>query len=136
MVEFLKPEQYKFIYKISFLSIVSAVYAIFNKHYLISLCPAGVFITSINYWRKPEYSWRRNLDMIYVQLALMYQIYSAYMSQYMIQYYMTMVLALSMYPLSIYYYKKNLHWHSTYAHSGLHIIANIANIILYSGEIL
>jgi len=64
-----------------------------------------------------------------------YQLYKAYKSQYMIQYYALMVIAVSFYQLGVYYYKKKLYWKSTYSHCMLHLIANIANIVLYSGRI-
>ena len=131
----LYPDQYKIIYNISFLSLGSSIYAVYNGYYCLSICPGGVFLTSINYWIYPDYSWRRYLDMTYVKFAFIYQVYKAYGSQYMIYYYLLMFIAISMYPLGIYYYKKNLFWHSTYAHCILHIIANIANIVLYSGRI-
>ena len=92
-------------------------------------------MTSINYWSYPDYSWRRYLDMTYVRLALIYQLYRAYQYQYMEYYYSLTFIAANMYPLGIYYYKKKLLWHSTYAHCLLNIIANIANIVLYSGRI-
>lgn len=132
----LYPEQYNIIFNISFLSLGSSIYALYNEHYTLSLSTYGVFLTSINYWRKPDYSWRRYLDMIYVKSALMFQLYKAYNSEYMIEYYTLMFFAISFYPLSIYYYKKKLYWYSTYAHCALHIVSNIANIILYSGKIL
>ena len=40
------------------------------------------------------------------------------------------------YPLGIYLYNKQLYWESTYAHSMVHIISNISNLILYSGSII
>lgn len=111
----LYPEQYKIIYNVSFLSLGTSMYALYNGHYYLSMCPGGVFLTSINYWIYPDYSWRRYLDMTYVKLALIYQLYKSYGSQYMVHYYLLMVLAFSMYPLGIYYYKKNfigiLHMH-------------------------
>ena len=131
----LYPEQYNIIYNISFLSLGTSIYAVYNGYYCLSICPGGVFLTSINYWIYPDYSWRRYLDMTYVSLALMYQLYKAYSSEYMIPYYSLVFAAASMYPLGIYYYKKNKFWCSTYAHCTLHIIANIANILLYSGRI-
>ena len=126
----LYPEQYKMIYNVSFLSLGSSIYAIYNKHYMISLCPASVFLTSINYWQKPDYSWRRYLDMFCVKLALSCQMIKAYQSEYQIEYYALMFFAIGFYPLGIYYYKKKNYWYSTYAHCALHIFANIANIIL------
>lgn len=131
----LYPEQYKIIYNVSFLSLGTSIYAVYNGYYDLSVVPGGVFLTSINYWIYPDYSWRRYLDMAYVKLAFIYQVYKAYGSQYMVYYYLLMFVAVSMYPLGIYYYKKKLFWHSTYVHCVLHIISNIANIVLYSGRI-
>ena len=131
----LQPEQYNIIYNISFLTLGSFMYAVYNGCYDISLCPGVVFLTSINYWVYPDYSWRRYLDITCVILALNYQVYKAYNSEYMITYYLLTSVAASMFPLGVYYYKKKLFWHSTYAHCALHIISNIANIFLYSGRI-
>lgn len=132
----LYPEQYIILYNVSFLSLGSSIYAVYNGHYALSLCPGGVFITSVNYWRKPDYSWRRYVDMTYVGLALMYQLYRSYKSQYMIEYYALMILAISLYPIGMYYHKRKLYWHGTYAHCLLHIVSNIANVVLYSGKIM
>lgn len=131
----LYPEQYKIIYNISFLLLGTSIYGVYNGHYDLSICPGGVFLTSINYWVYPDYSWRRYLDMTCVIWALNYHLYKAYSSQYMISYYSLMFAAVSMYPLGVYYHKKKQFWHSTYAHCALHIISNIANILLYSGQI-
>jgi hypothetical protein len=90
----LYPEQYKVIYNVSYLLLGSSIYAIYNGHYYLSLCPGGVFITSINYWRYPDYSWHRYVDMIYVKFAISYQLYKAYKSQYMFQYYSLMLFAI------------------------------------------
>lgn len=87
----LTKEQYIFLWKISFLSLISCIYAIYKNHYDLALVPGGVFLTSINYWR---------------------------------------------YPLGIYFYKKKLYWYSVYAHSMIHVLGNVSNIILYSGCIL
>ena len=130
----LKKEQYSLIYKVSFLSLWSFACAIYNGQYMLSLSPAGTFLTSINYWRKPDYSWRRYADITYVHCSLAYQVYRATRSQYMYQYYSLTFCAINLFALGVYYYKKNKHWHSTYAHCGLHIFANIANMFLYSGK--
>jgi hypothetical protein len=49
---------------------------------------------------------------------------------------MIMVFAVSFYPLGYYYYNRNRNWESTYAHCMIHVIANIGNIVLYSGEFI
>ena len=129
----LTEEQYSNIYNTSFLSLGSSIYALHNRQFALALCSGSVFLTSINYWRKPDYSWRRYLDMGVVKSVLLYQLYTAYGSPYMMQYYSLTGAAVGVYGLGVYYYKKNLHWHSTYAHCLLHIVANIANVILYYG---
>lgn len=102
----LEPRQYRTIFRMSFLSIGSAVYAMYRQYYMLALCPAGVLFTSINYWRKPE-PWSRTLDMTYVLFALTYQLYKAYHAQYRIPYYMITFVSGSMYPLALYYSSQN-----------------------------
>jgi len=133
METILTEEQSSYIYRISYLSLISFVYALVTKQYTVILVPGSVFLTSIHYWKRPDYSYRRYLDMFVVKSALLYQTYMAYGAQYSYEYYTFICLALSLYPVGIYYYKKKDYWKSTYAHMGLHIVANIGNIILYSG---
>ena len=59
----LEPQQCKLIYKVSFLSLGTSMYAFYNKHYSLSYVTGGVFLTSINYWKHPDYSWRRYVDI-------------------------------------------------------------------------
>ena len=51
-----------------------------------------------------------------------------------VPYYRVMGIASLLYPTSIYLYKESYWWWSTYAHCMLHIIANIGNVVLYSGD--
>ena len=128
------PEQYTVIFRISFLALGSSMYAAYNGDYDFAICSGSVFLTSINYWRKPIYCWRRSLDVAVVRLVLMYQIYHGYSSEYMAQYYTLTFFAIGCYPLGCYYYNKNLYWHATYAHCAVHLFGNIANLVLYSGR--
>ena len=129
------PAQYFLIWRVSFLSLFSSMYAIYNKHYDLAIVPGGVFCTSIMYWYKPDYSWRRTIDMSYVKIALCYQIIRAYNSTYYKLYYFSLIVSVLFYPLGIYFYKKKLFWNSTYSHCLLHVFANMGNFILYSGNI-
>lgn len=129
----LYPEQSAFIWKASWASL----YALKTGHYDLAIIPGGVFVTSLNYWRNPDFlSWRRHVDVSYVQLALVYQMVRAYNAEYAKLYYLTMVLGMSCYPISYHYYYKKQYWRSTYMHSCVHVISNIANVILYSGYVL
>ena len=131
----LYEDQYRFIYKVSYTSLFSTIYAIYRGYYDIALVPGGVFITSISYWHKPDYSWRRYVDMAYVNMAVIYQIYRAYNAENARLYYMVLFFAICFYEIGKYYYKRRMYWHSTYAYSMLHIMANVSNIVLYSGHI-
>lgn len=130
----LEPSQSNTLFQTSFLSLGSAVYAIYRQYYGLALCPAGVFLTSVHYWRNPR-PWSRKIDMTYVLFALLYQVYRAYPSQYRIPYYILTLVSGSLYPLALYYSRQKQYWHSTYAHCGIHVMANVANLVLYSGNI-
>lgn len=53
----LYPNQSYFIWKVSWLSLISSIYAISQGYNDLAIVPGGVFLTSINYWRDPDYSW-------------------------------------------------------------------------------
>ena len=138
----MKREYYSCIYRISFLSFLSSIYAIYCDCYDLAVVPGGVFLTSVNYWRRPTYGWRRNLDMGYVASALIYQNYHAYHSYYYMMnldqsiallYLALMLFGIGCYPTSIYLHKKKDIWGSTYVHCLLHVVANVANMVLYNG---
>lgn len=131
----LDREQYTSIYRISHLSLASCAYAIYRNHYHLAIVPGSVFLSSIHYWKKPDYSYRRYLDMIVVKTAAIYQCYMVYNAEYATQYYTILCFGILSYPVGIYYYRKKDYWKSTYAHMLLHVLANIGNIVVYSGYI-
>ena len=116
----LEPEYASCIYRVSFISFLSSIYAIYCECYDLAAVPGGVFLTSVNYWRNPVYGWRRNLDMSYVACALIYQNYRAYhllmssssssssSSQIpgLLAYYTLMGIGMGCYWLSLHLYKK------------------------------
>jgi hypothetical protein len=138
MTGYLKPSQYNIIWNLSWLSCSSSLYAMYKGHYNLAFIPGGVFLTSINYWREPAVSsWRRTLDVGYVNLALFYQLYKVYITnaEHAKEYYFFTGIAGLCYPIGVYYYNKKKYWKHIIFHGGLHIFANIANFILYSGYI-
>ena len=105
----LYPEQCIFLWNISWLSLVSSIYAIYNGHYDLAIVPGGVFLTSINYWRNPIFSsWKRKLDVNYICCALIYQSIRAYYAEYALLYYCIMIFGIGFYPISYYYYNKQI----------------------------
>jgi hypothetical protein len=134
---YLKPCQFNIIWHLSWLSLSSSMYAMYKGHYNLAFIPGGVFLTSINYWKKPALSsWERTLDVGYVNMALLYQLYSVYKNnaENAKEYYFFTGLSMMFYPIGLYYYKKKQYWKHIIFHSGLHIFANIANFILYTGN--
>jgi len=137
-MEIIPPEHYNLIWRVSWISLFTSSYAAYNNYYDLALVPGSIFLTSINYWRKPDYSWRRYLDIIVVQIALMYQLIRAYNSEYSTTYYSFTFSGITMFFVGVYYHKKNEEkyvWRSTMCHISLHILANIGNVILYSGQV-
>jgi hypothetical protein len=132
----LNIEQYSLIYKVSYITLFTCLYAIYNKTpYNFAMLPGCIFISSIIYWYKPDYSWRRYFDMIIVKSCIGYQYATAYNAQYAIPYYTITTIGILFYPIGIYYYTVNNSWASTYSHIAVHILVNIGHIILYSGKI-
>lgn len=126
---------YQFLYKTSWLFLASAVYAYKMSHCDFVVLPLGVWVTSINYWRKPDDSWRRYMDIFYAHFAVVYQGLRAYGAQYQFPFYVLFVLSAISYGLGIYYKVKGYGngWNSTLCHGNAHILANVGCFILYSG---
>ena len=116
--------------------LISTSYALHRKHYDMALAPGGVFLTSINYWRRPDYSWRRYVDMAYVGVAISYQLLRARNAEMGLYYYLFTFSALLCYPVGVHLYSKKMFWESVFVHSMLHVLANVASISLYSGHIV
>lgn len=57
MTVLLPPNYSKYLYYVSYFSLLSSFYAFKRKHYDLIIVPSSVFITSINYWRHPTYGY-------------------------------------------------------------------------------
>lgn len=126
----LNNEQCYYLYKTSFFSLISVFASLFLKNIFVSLVPSSVFLSSIYYWKKPDYSIRRYIDMLCVKFSLGYYLYIAYRYQVYSYIFYMLSLPITSYCIGKHYYNKD-NWKSTYFHSGVHIFANIGNIYLY-----
>ena len=127
-------DQAKFLFYISFLCIPSFAYALYRRHYDMAIVPFGVWLTSMNYWRCPKFSWRRNLDIAYVFLSMFYQIFRAYSAENGKLFYLLLIFGSINYPIS-WRLQSRCSWLSLLFHLFIHLVGNISNIILYSGYI-
>lgn len=134
MQTIIEKKYYTILYISSHTFLVSCLYALYRKHYIVSICPGMIFISSTNYWRMPDYSWRLYFDTYVVRIAILYQTIIAYNAEYARLYYFIFSAAL-LYPLGQYFFNKGDYWKYTYIHMSCHILANLGNIVLYSGSI-
>ncbi len=130
-----QPRHSKILWRASWLFLGTAVYATYQQHYDLAIAPAGIFLTSINYWRHPTYSIRRTTDIICVWLASGYTLTRALTAQHSLICYIGYAIAFTCYPISNMYLRKGNHDHSVLLHALMHLFGNISNIILFSGSI-
>jgi hypothetical protein len=79
------PDQCKVLLTSSSMFLLTTIYIYtFTQYkYDLILVPAGTFLTSINYWKKPRYnSWQRNLDVFYIYTSFSYHTIRCYNAEY------------------------------------------------------
>ncbi len=125
----LSKEQAALLWTTSWCSLLSSLYGIWQNKPIAAL-PGLVFITSINYWRDPvSNSPRRYADIGTVIICASTQMYIyRHHSMYMLVTYS----GVAFYPIARYFSCHNRKWASVISHCIMHIVYNIANIILYS----
>ncbi len=65
------PNKYsKFLFYSSFSMLISAIIAIIINDLYVTVYFLLLFLTSINYWRRPEYGLRRNIDLFVVNCGV------------------------------------------------------------------
>ena len=94
-----------------------------------------VGITSLNYWRHPVLSWRRNMDIGVVHSVLFYQFLRSFDVNNRHLYWCLLGISCGCYPLSIISKKYNADTLSIVFHAMVHVVGNISNLVLYFGEI-
>lgn len=126
----------KYIWYICWLSILSGLYAIYKKHFILSLIPVGVFVLGTNYWKNPSSDcWRRYVDMSFVFASLIFNTYISIYAENGKYHNFFNSLAILCYPINGFFYNYGSIELSAFFHVCLHIFANIALYCLYSGEI-
>lgn len=61
----------KFLFYSSFSMLISTLIAIYMNDTYITVYFLLLFLSSINYWRKPEYGLRRNIDLLIVKIGVL-----------------------------------------------------------------
>ena len=136
------PNAY-FIWYCTWLSVPSTIYALTHKSHHLAIVPATVFTTSLLYWRNPvRGSWYRVLDMTAVFLGVTYQSIYAFqtiritsLNRHFAVYTSLIAASVACYALSNSLLSRGRLWPATYAHASIHLIANVANMVLYHGNV-
>ena len=119
------------IYRVSFLSLLPTYLSFCNGKYDVMWVPLTVFATSINYWRKPTYGWRRNMDIGAVLSGACFQVCRVSECQNRPVVLAFLFSGACSYGMSwVFSQQPSL---STYLHCGVHVCANIALIFLILG---
>jgi hypothetical protein len=108
----------------------------FAARYELWSCAAMAFVvllTSINYWRHPVVGWRRTVDMAAVFIAMTYHLYrSAFCANPTYQAVYLLFVAKTGYCYAQARQSPNKNASSAW-HCGVHVVGNLANMMLYTG---
>ena len=132
MIRELKKEQSKFIYFISFFILLTCIIKLYQNQPFVALQGFLIFITSQLYWRHGKVkSIERKIDIIVVNIILIFNLTYCIYNKCNNIYVIIQLIAICFYPLSQYFNHNNKMWLSTYLHSLLHILSNIAALFLF-----
>uniref|UniRef100_A0A7S3EW39 Uncharacterized protein n=1 Tax=Haptolina ericina TaxID=156174 RepID=A0A7S3EW39_9EUKA len=131
----LPPQFSKRILYTSFTATASVASAAYNRLPGCAICAIAVLLTSLNYWRRPIFGLRRNLDMAVCACALSYQTWLAAVAADPVPRGVYFAITLGgggCYALSRYFSQvqgdKNV---SSALHCCLHLAGNLGNVLLY-----
>jgi len=134
MVKLILPKVYSFKIIVSSIFTLSPplFYGIFKKQYIFASILGCILLSSINYWKHPILGLRRNIDMTFVKINVLYQHYTIYYYNLnFLHYYLLSGLGLLCYIISKkrndFEYKCNFHilFHVFVCIANLNIIFNI-----------
>jgi len=130
------PIQYNYLWHTSWSFLLTTCYTVYVQKYNFVIFPGTIFVTSLNYWRKPRYnSWERTLDVSCVHSSVIYNIFRSVGAEYAYQFYLYISIGLFCYILSNYNHDQKRLYLSSLFHSLVHVFGNVAVIYLYSGHI-
>lgn len=101
------PIQYNYLWHTSWSFLLTTCYTVYVQKYNFVIFPGTIFVTSLNYWRKPRYnSWERTLDVSCVHSSVVYNIFRSVGAEYAYPFYVYISIGLFCYILSNYNHEK------------------------------
>ncbi|KAJ0404762.1 hypothetical protein P43SY_005586 [Pythium insidiosum] len=133
IVPVLPPKYSARLFRSSFTTCGSVYLAARNELWCCATMAFIVLLTSLNYWRHPVHGWRRTVDMSAVFVGMTYHIYcSAFCENRMYQVFYLLFVAKTAYCYMKARNASNKNESSAW-HCGVHVVGNIANMLLYMG---
>jgi hypothetical protein len=132
MDQVVKPKQALFLWRISWLCLVSSLYAYHLHLKDVSLSSFIVYCSSLLYWRRPRYNYIRTIDVSIAVTSIYYHLYKAFCNKYGYIYSMKLLVLILLYSYSWYLHYKKRYWLSIYAHGLVHLFGNLSNIQFYN----
>jgi hypothetical protein len=131
--ELLPKEYANVIFYVSFLIAITAIYALSKKYYDIFVFCVLALLTSLNHWRDARFGFRRNIDMLVVNIGFIYLFIRAIILRvksrlFWFLYFMVVLC----YPVTWYLCYKEHMWMSTFVHCVLHLCGNSSVVIFCS----
>lgn len=129
------PEEYKYLYYTSWSFLPTLLISFNYKLYDLSIITFGVGFTSLNYWREPTFTWRREMDIYMVQLGVDYYLLRSFDSSFGIIFSILFLLSLSGYKYELIHYKNKNYSTSVIYHGCMHVGSNLTIIYLLLTDI-
>jgi len=124
--------QAKFLYYLSEIGLITGIAGILNGKIGLG---AGVCIGSYlaqNYWRDPQYDWRRVIDMAWLQVLIWSHLWYVRQSHVVIPYIGIQSLGVLCYIAGWQHLKRGNLWRATLYHGAVHLCANGSLMLYYS----
>ena len=125
------PEQNRVVQAMSWWAVGTGILGI--SHGKVAM-GSGILIGSViaaNYWRKPTFGWRRNLDMAWVQILLWWHLYTSLYSPARALYYAITAAGALCYAVAWAFMKRGDTWAAVFMHMLLTACANLSITVLY-----
>lgn len=134
----LPPNQALFLWLVSWLNLFIGIFGLYRNYPSLAFSPLFVFFTSLNYWRKPIYGWRRNVDMLSVVLGSLFATSRSFYSERKVLFWIFGFMGCCGYGVSCYFHKnyyRSYPWFSTITHAFVHVCGCICNCLLFLDNI-
>jgi hypothetical protein len=130
----LNPNYSRFVFYSSFMIGISSCIAFYMQDTILTIFLFLLFLTSINYWRKPEYGLRRQIDMFLCGISLFYFITVSFLflPEFNRVMYVNTSICVGVFYICEYIlcYFKNVKW--IVFHMAMHIYTAFFSVIVFS----